>query len=220
MTYLTIAEANLRLERDGVNNIYDLGTLIPQIDEIIDKYLEKSLAPSIYEETKVSNYRGEIVLNYYPVLQIIGVYFLYVKPGLAADVAAREASWKDNNINDTIFVPFTWNNRQTIYVPENTYCACRYWAGYDPLPPEAASVAYSILKMMIEESLSTGSINPTLDELYEPTRDVASLSLPGGLSQSFQLGKIEDRANNNFSGTMLGRLLSPLNKYRSRLKHS
>ena len=88
----------------------------------------------------------------------------------------------------------------------NVFIRVTYVAGYDPLPKLFPQCMYQMLLKALENN------SPDLNWLEEPTRDITSLSLPGGLSHSFKLGNSESRKDK--LSRNIDRLLAPLDKYR------
>lgn len=155
------------------------------------------------EEILIVNRRYRLVLSEYPVLDVHRVESIYGKvvatPSVATFYSVSTGIWPGQRGVD---VPF----------PPGTECRVCYEAGYDPLPPEFGLAMFLLLR----RALQTSGISGDLAFLDEPTRDMSSLSLPGGVSKSFQLGKAA--TGKGGASTQLDRLLSGiLSKYQRSL---
>ena len=198
--YLSLADAvKLLIELEGVPEDKiptpaKLQTLLRRIAAKIKSFLKFEPLPSIYVEQTVTSEDGLITFSHYPVLRVLEVVHRY---GAQPPEPFR------------LLKPYSlWAGDTRYYV--GAYLAAievRYEAGFDPMPPEFIDAVLSILRDAIMEH------GGRLDFLDTPTRDVTSLSVPGGLSQSFQLGKTKDG-----EGTQLERYLADVAVYQRKFE--
>lgn len=108
-----------------------------------------------------------------------------------------------------------WDGEQVIYTGSRGRFVVEYWAGLQPIPDVVKHTAFAVLKSVIKFGGSMGGF----EALNEPTKDLTSLSLPGGLSQSFQRGSggAGGGGGSKGGGTALDRLLAPIEQYRRRI---
>lgn len=211
LAYLTAEVARDRLIASGRYTVETAPTLAALTDVLttievrVDDWLGARLAPTDYTETYVSSASSQILLRQYPVISIVSITAL---PDVLFD-------------GDTASTPLTplsmssiWRQKRTVYVPSaNTPFAIHYRAGYDPVPAIAAIAVFDILN----HALAHGGSLSDLSFLDQPTRDVASISLPGGLSKTFRVGGAAGSSMNQGSGRELDRILAPLKRYRRRI---
>lgn len=149
-----------------------------------------------YTEKLKANDRCLVNLSYYPVSKVDSIIVLL-----------PEQPPKPLDIVD---VGGLWYGKHTIYVNyKNTLVEVIYWAGFDPLP----SLFEVTIYLLINNLLSINSDFPDISTLNEPTKDISSLSLPGGLSKSYKYGNTKS-SSSSYAGTKLERILTPLRKYR------
>jgi hypothetical protein len=86
-----------------------------------------------------------------------------------------------------------------------------YTAGIDPIPPIVGMTFFQLAK---EIAVKGGGVDTGF--LYQPTSDVQSISLPGGISKSFKVAdtKTGSDAGPGLGTSVLDRTLSPINRYR------
>lgn len=169
--------------------------LLRRIASKIKNFLKFEPLPSIYTEQAVTNEDGILTLSHYPVIRVLEVTQRYgSRPPEPFQMLSPYSAWPgDTRIYVSAFL---------------APVEIRYEAGLDPMPPEFIDAIFSILNESILNHRGS------LDFLDAPTRDVTSLSVPGGLSESFQLGK----AKEGLEGTQLERYLSELLPYKRKFE--
>lgn len=195
---------------------YTLATLPPDgwidevaiaIEERLENWLGYQLGVETYVETHTTDDLGRIQLRKYPVQSIVKVEQLL--PRIV------------DGVNGTIPIPSnnynavgSTNQRGIIWLsqPELTIVV-EYTAGHLEEPPGMLAVMFAVLMELLKHVTPPGY--PDWGFLAEPTRDYTSLSLPGGLSKSFQIGSSGGSTGGVPSeGTIEDRLFAPLNRYR------
>jgi hypothetical protein len=165
--------------------------LMSRISAKIENFLGFNPLPTVYIESTQTNEDGFITLTKYPVLNVLEIKQLYGSMPPSPFQILNTSS--------------IWGKDTRLYIgARNATVEVRYEAGFRPMPDEFVDAMFRILRDSISE------YGGNLDFLSTPTRDISSLSVPGGLSQSFQLGKSSDEAG----GTQLDRYLNELAKYK------
>lgn len=154
-----------------------------------------------YEEVLSLGANSTVLLTNFPVLGVesVALYQDYLPHLHTPPVRVLE-------------VPTIWRQGRVLPIPA---CSCRwvkvrYTAGM-PVPKEVSIVMFQLLRKALEE----GGISGDLSFLFEPTRDVTSISIPG-MSKSWALGGA-NAANNNgggSTGTIGDRMLRMLQSLR------
>lgn len=213
LAYLPLEEARNRISVDDVilpeslSDPISIESLIERIEIWIDSFLNRRLAATKYDQTIASNHRGIVVLPEIRVINIVSVKALYPMPIQSKD---EDIAIKDDEDAEPyydlkeIVQTCVWDGKQAIC----TYsCAGQYrvvyWAGYRPVPQLVTEVAYNMLRGAIAHGGDLGF-------LTDVTKDLTSVSLPGGLSQSFQRGQSGSGDGIYGDGTNLKRLLGLL----------
>jgi hypothetical protein len=176
------------------------------IEERLEAWLGYDLGVESYVETYTPDDLGRLQLRKYPVLSIEKIEQLL--PRIVDGVSAPTV-FPVNNYN----VVGTTNQRSVIWVgqPETTIVV-HYTAGHLDTPPAMLSVMFSVVMELLKHVTPPGY--PDWAFLSEPTRDYTSISLPSGLSKSFELGKKSGGGGIPGKGTIEDRLFAPLDKYR------
>ncbi len=154
-----------------------------------------------YEEVLSLNANSVVILTNFPVLAVesVALYQDYLPHVHTPPVQILE-------------VPTIWRQGRVLPIPA---CSCRwvkvrYTAGM-AVPKEVGLVLFQLLRKALEEGGTSGD----LSFLFEPTRDVTSISIPG-MSKSWALGGA-NAANNNgggSTGTIGDRMLRMLQSLR------
>lgn len=193
--YLDVAEARDRLLAMGVfseetaPDSVRLEELLLRVQSRLELWLGYSPLPNDYRERRMSNGKGLIRLNFYPVINVTEM-----------ETLAGRILGKPFNVRESLAL---WRGRTTLDVGmPNILVEVSYRAGFDPLP----EVFEQVLLDLLAESLDGGVAG-----LEEPTKDVTSLSVPGGLSQSFKLGETQP-------GSRFERICAPLERYRKKME--
>lgn len=166
--------------------------VLSNIEVELDSWLGYHPGLREYEEIKPTNYRGAIVLAYYPVSEVLEV------EGLSNTLVGQPLLKGPAHA--------LWNHAMTLqFLTPNTQVRVRYIAGRDPLPRKFRMVALKVL----EAALDTSGTSGDLGFLFQPIRDVQSISV-SGINKSFRLSKPATPRGGTEEGTMLDRLLAPL----------
>lgn len=208
MPYLTAAAARTRLTNLG--KYPDLSEaalvdLLPALEDVVDAWLGWRAALTIYRETTKSDRLGHINLTNSPLQRIDLVASALPSGQIASQVLTQP--WQPINY---LWIP--QDNRLKVF-QSHMPVQVTYVAGYNPLPRVFMNTVFQLLNAALEKSGVSGD----LTFLNEPVKDVASVSLPGGLNKSFfKAGQASTSlSNKNGSGeTQIDRLLSPLKQYR------
>lgn len=184
--------ASLATQINKIKNIeiteVEAEDLLLGIQSRIELYLGFCPLVTEYREKYMSNEQGCIALKKYPVISV-----------LDTKVVRGRLTGRPFRINDAIAA---WRGGTTVYVGSAyTLIEILYEAGLEPLPQIFKEVA---------RDLAIACVNPenTISESFQsPTRDITSVSIPGGLSQSFRLGQ-------TVPTTIFERICVPLEPYK------
>jgi hypothetical protein len=201
-------EARERLIKIGDYTVEDAPTeeALQLVLEGLEAYLLDWLGfyPGVlqYEEVLPLNPNSLVMVTNFPVISIdrVALYWDYQPHLQTLPVQVSE-------------VPVLWRQGRTFAV---SACQCRwvkvwYTAGISPVPKEVQLTLFQLLRKALEEGGTSGD----LSFLYEPTRDVTNISIPG-MSKSWALGGA-NAANNNgggSTGTIGDRMLRMLQSLR------
>lgn len=188
---------------ETVPNIAKIEHGLTIVETYIDQYLCYHAPRRTYTERLHANYKGILTLGEFPVLNVMSVIFL--RPDLVPENLKPEniySYYMGNRIIETFYPGF--------------YFEVVYEAGLDPLPPIMSNVAFDILRLLLGDGKTPFGIST----MMTPTRDISSLSLPGGLSKGWQTGKLasDNKADEQFAGTEVGRILSLLARYKRNIQ--
>lgn len=209
LLYLQVEEARSRLVAAGDYTTETLPSnealelVLESIEIKVEGWLGYSLPAQDYEEILKVSEVGTALMKQYPVIAVYDVdrvrdFHVEVDPEVKR-----------------VDMRSVWRQGATLHVGSfydpDTPIRVRYRAGLDPLPRDIKPTFFQMLRVVLQKSGTTGD----LSFLDEPTRDTNSLSLPGGMSKGWQIGK----ANAGIDGlgeTELDRILKSLSKYRRR----
>lgn len=227
LSYMTTEEARARLiafgyyTEENAPSIERLTLIMSSVEALVNEWLNFNPAVQDYEERLLTNEDGVCYMSHYPVLTVIKVAIYheqipgYLPSPLSSTPSEPSFGLPDPSIVYTEKTQITsiWKQDRRLYLSGASQpLLVNYRAGFDPLPPIFKETFANVLEEVVRRS-GLGPVN--LGFLSQPTSDVTSLGLPGGLSKSFQYGKSSgEGSSSKFSGTALERLLSPLTKYR------
>lgn len=183
-----------------------LTDVITTIEDRLEDWLGYILGVKTYTETYTTDDLGRIQLRRYPLTSIVKV-----EQSIATIV---------DGVNGTVVIPSnrynvigSTNQRGIIWfgLPELTV-SVEYTAGTSDVPQSVFGVVLATVIELLKRV--TPPEYPDWSFLSEPTRDYTSISLPSGLSKSFELGKAGNSTGIAGKGTIQDRLFAPLNKYR------
>lgn len=203
MVYLTAATARSRLTNQ---NKYpdlseaELGDLLLTLEDAVDAWLGWHAALTFYQETTQADRSGYVVLTNSPIDRISAVTI--ENPYSDGSQATQRLAVTYSRAGGRLKLP---QGQITVQVT--------YAAGYDPIPRVFTNTMFQLLSTALE----TTGISGDLSFLSEPVKDVASLSLPGGLSKTFFKGgqsSTSEASKGMGAETRLDRLLAPLKQYR------
>jgi hypothetical protein len=205
MSYITPEAVQKRLISLGdrtpetVPSFDAIQLMIDDIEYRIDTWLGYSPLPKEYHTTIIPNHIGYLNINSQaPPTKVLEVKRIHPVFG---GTTLTNAYW-------------TWDGKRTIEIiyvmgisSSGLNYEVRYIAGLKEIPPIFENVAFALLRHSVKNNCDTFS-------LEEPTRDLTSVNLPGGMSQQFKLGE-----NKNASlGTWFERFVQPLGRYKHRIK--
>lgn len=169
------------LEDEAVQMLTDAGlspSLIPptnilikileRIEVKIDNWMRYRIAPTTYVEQQDTNTEGQFLVYNYPILAVKEVQHL-----LPALVALIPGPVRYDSAT-------MWRGGRTIGLFAFGRFEVTYVAGLSPIPPAIKECVLKILYMALTKH------DYLLMFLAESIRDMTSLGLPGGLSQSFK----------------------------------
>lgn len=202
MTLITVEKLKTKLltskkyDSESIPTNEVLSLFIEIVNELIIDWLGYNPENQLYEEKLKSNDRYLIQLSYYPVQQVESV-----------DILLPEQPPTPLTLHEGTGL---WYGKHTIRVPyKNVLAKITYWAGFDPLPQLFEITIFIIIDYL----LSINNSYPDISALNKPTKDISSLSLPGGLSRSYKYGNTKS-SNSSYAGTEFERLMTPLKRYR------
>lgn len=214
MTYLTAEEAQTKLIASGLfasetaPSLETLTSALELIESKIDSWVGYSLSAIKYRENIRSNSRGIVLLTNYPVIEVVKV----------EQIRSRSAAAENPPEAAELEMPFEYSSDRSIaiYLP-NARVKVTYTAGYEAGSAEMAlakGVVLSVLMKIVSQDAGEETDTTVnwwdLNFLNQYQRYVTSLSLPGGLTQSF---KVMDGGGSGGSNQW-DELLSPLAGYR------
>jgi len=195
--YMTPEEALERLAAVGAiapeapPDVARLRELLIRVQSRLELWLGYSPMPNDYRERLMSKGNGQVRLNFYPVINVTDM-----------EVLSGRILGRPFHVRKALGL---WRGRTTLDLgmPE-ILVEVSYRAGFDPLP----EVFSQVLLDLAGEALKLGG---DVTALEGPTKDVTSLSVPGGLSQSFKLGETEP-------GSRFERICAPLERFRKKME--
>jgi hypothetical protein len=199
--YLSPEKArNMMIERgiftaDNAPTLDKIESVNSILQAVLDEWLGYSAIAQEYTDRRESNRSGILVLTNHPVIQVTRIKIMHHTS------SSQEYILNEKEIN------LAWRFRDRRIMTEMWFqrlTTVDYIAGLDPLPPVFEVCAFNLLKAAL--------FNPDpwdMNFLYQPTKDVTSVSL-GGLSQGFKMSDTKDVRH-------IDRLLQPLQRYRRRI---
>lgn len=178
-----------------------------EIEDRLENWMGFDLGVETYTQLHTTDEIGRIQLRKYPVISIEKIEQLLPR---ILDATSGPVTIPSNQYN----VVGITNQRTIIWVgqPEATI-SVTYTAGRAEIPTEMLNVMFATLMELLKYVVPPGF--PDWGFMSEPTRDYTSISLPSGLSKSFELGKPSGSGGGAPSkGTIQERLFSPLGRYR------
>jgi hypothetical protein len=178
-----------------------------EIEDRLENWLGFDLGIETYTELHTTDELGRIQLRKYPAISIEKIEQLLPRILDATSGAVTIPSNQYNVVGIT-------NQRSIVWVgqPEATI-SVTYTAGRAETPTEFLGVMFATFMELLKHVVPPGY--PDWGFMSEPTRDYTSLSLPSGLSKSFELGKPSGSSGGAPSkGTIEDRLFAPLGRYR------
>lgn len=189
-----------KFDTDTIPKDETLSEFIEIVNNLITDWLGYNPKKQLYNEKLRSNNNYMIQLSYYPVQQVESISILLPeRPPTELSLLEETGLWYGKH---TVRVPY-----------KNTLAVIKYWAGFDPLPSLFEITTF----LVIDYLLSINSSYPDISVLNQPTKDISSLSLPGGLSRSYKYGSTKS-SNSIYAGTEFERLMTPLKRYRRQYK--
>lgn len=198
--YLTSEKARSLLVERGIftnenaPSVDYINSVNSYLQEIVDGWLGYNALPQSYTEKHDSNNSGIVTLTQHPVISIEKIVILYnstTQPYSFSEIDIKTAwRFRDRRIYTNLSV--------------SRLVEIEYTAGYIPTPAVFETSIFGLLKTALQNA---DPWDATF--LYQPTKDVTSVSL-AGLSQGFKLGEVKD-------ARVIDRLLQPLQKYRRRI---
>lgn len=194
--YLTADEAQERLLASGLSSLETIPTLealdywVNLVQVEMDNWLRQSILPTSYTDTLLANWQGMVTLPRSPVQEVHSVDAVIMQVGLPKQTIRLTANWQ--------------GGQMLAGLGANQKYAISYVAGYDPVPPIAAQVAFNLLVKVMLKGM----------DLNERTRHLTNVGLQGGISQSFQIG---GDPKNSVSSRNIDDLMLPLKQYKKTL---
>ena len=180
--------------QENVPSLNYISSINSYLQDIVDGWLGYNTLPQPYIEKHDSNNSGIVTLNQHPVISVEKITVLYnstVIPYSFNPVEIQSAwRFRDRRVYTNLWV--------------SRLIEVEYMAGYNPIPNVFEGAMFGLLKTTL---MKPDPWDTTF--LYQPTKDVTSVSL-AGLSQGFKLGEVKD-------SRAIDRLLQPLQKYRRRI---
>lgn len=209
IAYLTPDAAQSRLiatgryTADNAPTVEVLGWALEDLEVLLDGWLGFRAAPTQYKEKLSTNEKGIALMSYYPVVSVESVMVFQ-------DYTA--------GVSSTPIIPLpvnsVWRQTRSLFLNmNNTPLEVTYTAGLDPLPRLFTQKMWALL-LKVDEA---GELGGDLGFLEEPAKDIASLSLPGGLTKTFRATGGSSGGGDGAPTTVLDQVLAGLDKYRQRV---
>ncbi len=201
MGYLSAATARTRLTNlDKYPDLSEavLGDLLLMLEDTVDAWLGWHAALTLYQETVQADRLGYVMLTHSLIERI--------------DAVTTDYPYGDNGqTSQPLAISYSRPGGRIKVLQGHLTVQVVYAAGYDPIPRIFANTMFQLLNAVLE----TTGVSGDLSFLSEPVKDVASLSLPGGLSKTFFKGGQSATSEAGAGAeTRLDRLLAPLKQYR------
>ena len=207
-SYLELDTLKRRLVSSGT---YSLSNLPPDEDlefivEIAEARLEawlgRRIGPTNYLDRYKTDIYGVCLLRHFPVLDVNKITMVPIERfGYAASPLTLGP-----------FLGNWWQGRKISTGRPQVTVEISYVAGVDPIPRIITHTFYQLVYSILKNSGTTGD----LSFLDTPTRDVASISLPGGITKSYKIpdAKVLAGGGTAIGTSQLDRLLTPLAGHR------
>jgi hypothetical protein len=208
--YLSVSQARSRLIAAGFytaqtvpgENI--ISEWLLELEDVIDEWVCHRIAETRYQEVTRTNQKGVILLNHYPVVEVEEVAIYADQPTNSQPIPLSPSEYSG-----------IWRQDRRVYTSLiNIPVRVVYCAGIDPIPRILASTIYLLLHQFVEKGCPPTGFS-FLNKIHQ---DVKSISLPGGLSKSFETyrssGKSLTGSGPGGALTELDYLLAPLERYR------
>lgn len=224
MPYLTPEEAQSKLIAAGLftpetaPSVETLASAIELIESKINTWIGYKLDITEYQENARANSRGVLLLTNYPVTTVLKINQIPMTVSVTPPPTQADEAWSE--------LSFEWSGdrKVNIFVP-GAKVRVTYQAGYEPGSPEfklVGAVILSVLSKIIANAKESGEAeteNPAinwwdLNFLNQYQKYVSSLSLPGGLTQTFRIMDGGGQGGAGGGGNQWDELLSPLAPYR------
>jgi hypothetical protein len=174
--------------------------LILMLESQVVSWLGWNPNPTEYTETLLTTNTGACLTTQYPIVELVSMVPKNPQFGLIA-----------------IPMIYAWNGSvRTISTGlPSEYVEIVYRAGLNPVPPIFGLLIMQLCMTAIENgSLESGD----LSFLNEAPNTVKALSLPGGLSTTYQdVAKMENPTNSPIGLRMIDKLLAPIADYQRRI---
>ena len=220
--YLLPEEIKVRLIKSGdyteedVPGLDDIQYLIDLVVMRFELWLGYSMPLQQYAETLNASYGGVVLMTHSPVKSVVSVHWTQDQyPGYETSPTTLiecRTLWHPHKSGRRLEVLYPSASFSSTQPPEGVvtrwFYDVVYMAGYDPIPNEVKLVLTQLLLKSIRET----GISGDLSFLDMPRRDVASVSIPGGVTKTYRVSSASGGAGSG--GTELDIILTPLNKYR------
>lgn len=167
----------------------------------LEEWLGRRLAVTHYLDRYKTDMHGNCLIRNFPVLEVQKI----------AMVPIEQFGYAASHLSLGPFLGRWWQGRKISTGRPGVVVEVAYTAGLDPLP----RIIYATFFQLVYSILSNTGISGNLGFLDLPTSDVASMSLPGGLSESYKIGGASGGSGSGIGSNELDRVLAPLAKYRN-----
>lgn len=189
----------------NIPTLDDLEVFLCGLEAVFDTWVGHRIAATAYTEERISNANGLIILSKYPVIEIKQVQqralSLINQAPQALQYTKVDAAWQGGR---SILVTSAGDNYKIDYI-----------SGSTEIPLQLKRCLLNLIKKMLQEN--SGAIDVGILNAFcsTPNRDLVSVHLPGGISQSFKVGETGSKNGEAQStNTQLDRVLSPLLRLR------
>lgn len=175
-----------------------------ELEDVIDEWVRHRIVETRYQEVTRTNQKGIVLLNHYPVVEVEEVAIYADQPTNSQPTPLNPSEYSG-----------IWRQDRRLYTSLiNVSVRVFYRAGISPVPRILTNTLYLLLHQFVEKGCPPTGFS-FLNEIHQ---DVKSISLPGGLSKSFETYRSSSKPSTG-SGpggalTELDYLLAPLKQYR------
>ncbi|QLE46360.1 hypothetical protein FD723_39815 (plasmid) [Nostoc sp. C052] len=192
----------------NVPTLDDLEIFLYGLEALFDAWVGHRIAATPYTEERISNASGLITLSKYPVIEVKQIRYraLTIVNQLPQSPALQYVPKVDA----------LWQGGRSILVGSvgDSY-KIDYTAGSAEIPLHLKKCLLNLIKKMLQENpgaIDVGILNAFANA---PNRDLISVHLPGGISQTFKIGETNSKGSEGqSSNTQLDRALAPLLRFR------